>query len=130
VRLVEFPEQTVVIAKDQPEYLPLPAHVDAGGVVTCCWQLTEDELEQVLVTGRIWHQIHTHGKPLQPQLLLSKKPHLVPPEEWAVYTDEGENHVILRAEIERHILSGECKCQPTLKQSTPFKVWAHNKVNP
>ena len=25
MKLVEFPEQTVVIAKDQPEYLPLPA---------------------------------------------------------------------------------------------------------
>jgi len=26
MKLIEFKEQTVVIAKDQPEYMPLPAH--------------------------------------------------------------------------------------------------------
>ena len=26
MKIIEFPEQTLVIAKDQPEYQPLPAH--------------------------------------------------------------------------------------------------------
>lgn len=26
MKLIEFPEQTTVIAKDQPQYNPLPAH--------------------------------------------------------------------------------------------------------
>ena len=74
--LIEFPEQTVVIAKDQPEYQPLQAHVAVDGTVTCCWQLTESERQEVLRTGLIWHQVHTFGHPLQPQLLMVEKPSL------------------------------------------------------
>lgn len=35
---IEFPEHNVVFAKDQPEYLPLPAHKSNGvtGEVTSC----------------------------------------------------------------------------------------------
>lgn len=76
MKLVEFPGHNVVIAKDQPEYAPLPAHVSREGVVTCCWKLSEDELDRVLVTGLIWHQVHTFRQPLQPQLLLATKPTL------------------------------------------------------
>ena len=76
MNLVDFKERNVVIAKDQPEYLSLPAHISKDGVVTCCWKLTPDELEQVLVTGMIWHQIHTFKAPLQPQLLSAVKPKL------------------------------------------------------
>lgn len=73
----EFPEQTVVFAKNQPEYLPLPAHVDlstSSMVVTCCWQLTWRERIALLLTGKLWHQVLTFGKPLQPQMLHAKKP--------------------------------------------------------
>ena len=71
---IDFPERNVIIAKDQPQFRPIPAHVARDGVVTCCWKLTEDELERVLVTGCIWHQIHSCGQPLQPQLLSAAKP--------------------------------------------------------
>lgn len=65
---VDFPQATVVIAKDQPEYQPLPAHVSSHGVVTSCWELTVDELSELLKTKRIWLQQLTFGAPLQPQL--------------------------------------------------------------
>ena len=74
--LTEFPEQTVIIAKDQPEYLPMPAHVAADGVVTCCWRLTLRERLRVLLQGRVWHQIMTFGSQLQPQALAARKPDL------------------------------------------------------
>lgn len=74
MRLTEFEEQTVVIAKDQPEYLPLPAHVDSDGVVTCCWQLTFKERMKLIFTGRIWHSVLTFNRPLQPQRLQIEKP--------------------------------------------------------
>lgn len=79
MRLVEFSEQTCVIAKVQPEYLPLPAHRwhgDPEGRITCCWSLTWRERLQVLFTGRIWHQVLTFNRALQPQLLLVEKPDL------------------------------------------------------
>jgi len=77
MKIIEFPEQTTVFAKDQPEYLPLPAHLTLGdprGRITCCWQLTWRERLSVLTSGKVWHQILTFNKPLQPQLLMVKKP--------------------------------------------------------
>lgn len=73
---IEFPEQTVVIAKDQPEYDSLPVHQygDECGMIACCWRLGFWERVQVLFTGQIWHQILTFNQPLQPQLLLVEKP--------------------------------------------------------
>jgi hypothetical protein len=82
VDLIEFEEQTLVVAKDQPQYTPMPAHMDAGSVekrLTCCWQLTLWERIKLLVTGRIWHQVLTFGAPLQPQLLLLDKPKMRTP---------------------------------------------------
>lgn len=42
---IEFPEQNVVFAKDQPEYLPLPAFRNSGGMgeVVSCWKLSWSE---------------------------------------------------------------------------------------
>lgn len=77
MKLIEFPEQTVVIAKDQPQYLPLPAYRyqdDDEGRIACCWSLSWRERWHVLLTGRLWHQILTFNKSLQPQLLTVSKP--------------------------------------------------------
>lgn len=77
MHLIEFPEQTVIIAKDQPEYLPLPAHRfehDSTGRIACCWKLSLKERLKVLFTGVIWHEILTFNEPLQPQLLTVSKP--------------------------------------------------------
>jgi len=72
MKLIEFPEQTIVIAKDQPEYIPLPAYKfikDPQGRIVCCWQLSLKERFKLLLNGKIWHQVLTFNKSLQPQLL-------------------------------------------------------------
>lgn len=76
MQIMDFPEVTVVIAKDQPQYRPLPAHRhgDQKGRITCCWKLTWKERIRVLFSGVIWHQILTFKQPLQPQLLMVEKP--------------------------------------------------------
>jgi len=77
MKLIEFPEQTTIIAKNQPQYLPLPAHVyfnDPEGEIVCCWQLTWKERIKLLLTGCIWHSVLTFNNPLQPQLLAVDKP--------------------------------------------------------
>lgn len=78
MHLIEFPEQTVVIAKNQPQYKPLPAHQfgDESGRIACCWKLTWKERFQVLFSGVLWHQVLTFGAPLQPQLLTTDKPEM------------------------------------------------------
>ena len=72
---IDFPGSTHLIAKDQKEYTPLPAHV-LGNTVTFVWQLTWHERFIILLRGRIWQQVITFRKPLQPQRLLTSKPEL------------------------------------------------------
>lgn len=55
----------VEIAKDQPEYLPLPARVDNGKVITC-WKFTFKERLKILFTGSLFLSLFTFGNPLQP----------------------------------------------------------------
>lgn len=77
MELEEFPEQTAVIAKDQPEYRPMPAYLyqrDHQGAIVCCWRLTWRERWALLFGGRIWHTVLTFRQPLQPQLLTVEKP--------------------------------------------------------
>ena len=73
---IEFNEQTVVIAKNQPEYLPLPAHQfgDNEGRIAFCWKMTWRERVRVLLTGTLWQQVLTFNQPLQPQKLETIKP--------------------------------------------------------
>lgn len=79
MELIEFPEQTTIIAEKQPEYLPFPAHRfkgDSQGRIACCWRLSWKERFFVLFSGKIWHQILTFNTPLQPQLLTVEKPEM------------------------------------------------------
>lgn len=79
MHLVEFPEQTTVIAKNQSPYKPLPAHTfkdDPSGRIACCWKMGWRERLKVLWTGTVWHQILTFNSPLQPQLLSTEKPEM------------------------------------------------------
>lgn len=63
---IEFPEQTIVWAKDQPPYLPLPAYTDERETISC-WQLTWLERLRLLFCGRVWLRQMNFGSLLQPQ---------------------------------------------------------------
>lgn len=78
MKLINFKEQNVVFAENQPEYLPLPACQlnDPEKTIVCCWQLSWKEKLQILFTGKIWHSVLTFGQLLQPQLLEIDKPAL------------------------------------------------------
>ena len=66
---IEFKNQNVVFAKDQPQYRPLPAYKDPVGMVTTCWNLSFMERIKLLITGNLWVSLLTFNKPLQPILL-------------------------------------------------------------
>lgn len=75
-----FKEHNTVYAKDQPEYLPLPAFKfrnDNTGRIVFCWNLSWRERLAVLFSGRVWQQVLTFNNPLQPQLLSAKKPIMI-----------------------------------------------------
>lgn len=69
---IEFLGSNCVYAKDQPEYLPLPAHKSPEGIVTCCWKLSWKERFRVLVKGQLWIQLHTFNRPLTPHFPTTK----------------------------------------------------------
>jgi hypothetical protein len=71
---ITFKGHTVVFARNQPEYKPLPAHVEYPGIVTCCWRLSWTERIAVLLTGHLWQRVYTFYKPLQPQKFLLDRP--------------------------------------------------------
>jgi hypothetical protein len=66
--LVVFPAGTlaVVYAKDQPEYLPLPAYQQPDGTVTSCWLPNAEERERLIAGEPIYIDLLTFGQPLQP----------------------------------------------------------------
>lgn len=69
---VEFPGVNVVFAKDQPEYIPLPAYKvpgDPKGAIVTKWKLSPEELNKVQETGEIYLSMLTFNQPLQPVLL-------------------------------------------------------------
>lgn len=64
----DMPE--VTYAKDQPQYIPLPACniVYADGTISCItrWHLSWKERLKILFTGCFWWEQWTFGDPLQP----------------------------------------------------------------
>ncbi len=65
---IEFKEQNIVFAKDQPPYLSLPAYQDSeqGGRIFHCWKLNFKERFKMLFTGKLWINILNFNQPPQP----------------------------------------------------------------
>lgn len=67
MKSTEFAGHNVVLAKDQPQYLPLPVLITESGEVVSCWKLSVRERIRILFTGCMWLRQLTFGQPLQPQ---------------------------------------------------------------
>jgi hypothetical protein len=83
---VEFPQQNTVYAKDQPEYMPLPAYrTPDGQEVTACWGMTWRERLRVLLSGRVYVTLLTFGGPLTPSIVSANFIHVI-------HATEGADH--------------------------------------
>ncbi|MVM33629.1 hypothetical protein GO755_26560 [Spirosoma sp. HMF4905] len=78
---IEFPEQHTRVAKDQPEYRPLPAHFKEGdqGQMVACWQLAPLDRLKILLTGKLWCSMWTFHKPVQPLFFSVNKADVLEP---------------------------------------------------
>lgn len=74
MEIIKFKECNCTYAKDQPEYLPLPAHKTNDGIVTSCWKLSWLDKLIILFSGRVWLRLMTFNNPVQPQLMSVKNP--------------------------------------------------------
>jgi len=72
---VEFPEQNIVYAKDQPEYRPLPGFKNNSpqGEFIFCMKLSLRERIKILITGKLWCSLLTFNKPLTPSFFTVDK---------------------------------------------------------
>jgi hypothetical protein len=66
--------ESVVYAKDQPPYLPLPVSRSTDGEVVSCWKLSLGGRLRVLLTGKIYITLLTFNKPLTPIRVSEEKP--------------------------------------------------------
>lgn len=74
---VEFSEQTHILAKDQPQYTPLPVHIDETNEatpMTFCCELSDEEIAELVATKKLWFTQSTFGKPFQPVRLSTQNP--------------------------------------------------------
>lgn len=76
MKSVEF-EGTVKIAEHQEEYHTVHGHMGRDGnlpVITLCFELTEEEINMIEQTGRLWYQQCSNQ--LRPMKLSVTKPEL------------------------------------------------------
>jgi len=74
--IIKFEECNCVYAENQEEYLDLPSHKSRDGTVTSCWQLNLKERFTLLLSGKLFIQMMTFNKPLQPIRICLSKPKL------------------------------------------------------
>lgn len=83
---VNFEEVNAVIGEKQEEYEPLPALIkdyeDDGQVleraqVVSCWELTDEEVADIVKNRKLWLSTLTFGYPFQPVCLTTKKEDLI-----------------------------------------------------
>lgn len=65
---------TVEFAKNQPEYITLPAYRSEDGLVVTRCKLTWSERFSILFSGCLWLQVLTFNRPLQPVKLTAHPP--------------------------------------------------------
>jgi hypothetical protein len=68
--LADEPCTVALIAKDQPEYIPLPALVFPDGKIMTEWVLTEEERQRIADGENVRLWVWTFGHPLQPVCLM------------------------------------------------------------
>jgi hypothetical protein len=71
---VEFKGMNTVFGAEQPEYQPLPALMLPGpqGEVITCWEMTEEELQAITQSKRIYFKQLTFRQPFQPILPMAE----------------------------------------------------------
>lgn len=74
---IQFPEANLDLAKNQPQYATLPVmwnNADPEGPMTCCMQLSPEEIAEINRTGCLWFTQITHNKGYAPIRMSVLKP--------------------------------------------------------
>ena len=83
---IDFPQSNLKLAESQPEYQTIPVFVDKrtaqtekGPVeyahsMTCCYELTDEEIAEVIANKKIFYRQMLFGNQFQPIFLSTKDP--------------------------------------------------------
>lgn len=77
MKAIEFPEVNLKLAEDQAEYQTIPVHVEVDNPehkVTCCFELSDEEIAKIIETKKLWYVQLTFGNPFQPIFITTEKP--------------------------------------------------------
>lgn len=70
---IKFKESNATYAKDQDQYLDLPALKYDDGTVVSCWELSFKEALKLLFNRKLYVAVLTFNMPLQPMFLTVDK---------------------------------------------------------
>lgn len=78
MKAIDFPERNLLLAENQDEYETLPVHVEKGETfsvsMTACFELSDEEAEEIIKTRRIWYKQMIFGKQFQPMFITTQNP--------------------------------------------------------
>lgn len=76
MKAIDFTERTHMLAEDQPEYETLPVHINDSQECefTSCFELTDEEIAEIVSTKKLWYTQLTFGNPFQPVRMSTQNP--------------------------------------------------------
>jgi hypothetical protein len=92
MKAIEFPEANEILAKDQPEYVPLPVFIEYKDVpvlnketrteeirkipwtMTACFEFSDEEITELIETRRLFHTQCVFGNLFQPIVMSVQNP--------------------------------------------------------
>lgn len=135
MEFVEFKEQTIVIAKDQPQYLPLPAFqvLDKAGTTIVRMQFSPEELEYINKTGGCFMSVMTFGKPFPPMMIIPKDPfpviQEVTDELYAIYYKDIDTVMFYNANGEQLLVIPSQNFDGKWIPAVGFRTFAHYRFD-
>lgn len=74
---IEFPEQNIIATSNDENVKPLPIHIsEATMSAISCWEVTDEDIERMKSTHKIYLSQMTFGGPIQPVYITSDKSEL------------------------------------------------------
>ena len=119
-RNVDYPDapegaRVIIVAENQPEYLPLPVLRLPNGEVLSRWVLSDDERKLIAETGEMYLTVCTFNHPdgLQPVMLTVERPCIRQQEvrgQTVMYFSQHSEPEALAAEATQVDSTAYCRC--------------------
>jgi len=82
MKAIDFKGVNFVLATDQPEYEPLPVNVkntttpvgEMPWEITACFELSDEEIQEIIMTKKIYYSQLVFGTPFHPMRLALQNP--------------------------------------------------------